>query len=218
MADANKEEMATLLELHSKRESWFAFESKRLTIWFQDEEVEKTLSTIGWRFRNYHLNIYQAFASFQHFADKKSTATVEIDGRYSRPERFDEFVNPAINIVQGDEVEANKYYRSFRDATSNWADLYNLVIEFQKALIDRYKLDSPYQASKHTDDGLLVSVARQVEKGVRWLLRLEQANKPAPKIKNSAESAPAPVEATVEDKQHGLLVRLAVKLESLLGR
>ncbi len=138
----------------SKRNNWFLFDSNRLCIWLNEpEEISEEFTKIRKLFAECSYNVLDC--------------TSELKRHFYR------LVQRKGELNDEDLVEAKRLLKAFEKIGDEWPVLEDEVLRLQKNLAGKYKSVEAEKPSASNDDGLLVSVARQVEKGVRWLLRLE---------------------------------------------
>jgi hypothetical protein len=154
----------TLWELEGKRKTWFDFDAKRLSIWFyESDQIGPTLALIGKRFHQYHIGIHKTSHSFKVLVEKFVHSKERLRNSQTDVYPFTDDDYPKLKLLRDEFIQAK----------DNWPTLDTLVLEFQKTLADKYKPEPANKQATLGNDGLLVWLARQVEKGVRWLLRLK---------------------------------------------
>lgn len=146
-----KEATWALLDLASVREPWFDFHAKRLSIWFDAEDkVEQNLSSIGAEFQEYHLSIVRTSSKIDSFFFQLSLRRGELTDK--------------------DIAESSQLRENFEKALEGRRELNAAVLILQKTLADRFKLSDFQSAS--SDGGILVEIARWLEKKLRYILLL----------------------------------------------
>lgn len=146
-----KEATRALHDLASVSEPWFDFHAKRLSIWFDaEDEVEQNLSSIGNKFQEYHLSIVRASGEIGSFFFHLSLRRGELTDK--------------------DIAESSQLRESFEKALEGRRELNAAVLTLQRTLANRFKFSDVQPVS--SDEGLLVKIARWLEKKLRWLLWL----------------------------------------------
>lgn len=146
-----KEATHALHGLASMTEPWFDFHAKRLSIWFDAEDkVEQSLSSIGDKFKEYHLSIVRASGKIDSFFFQLSLRRGELTDK--------------------DIAESSQLRENFEKVLEGRRELNAAVLTLQKTLADRFK-PSDFQSAS-LDGGLLVKIARWLEKKLRCILLL----------------------------------------------
>ncbi len=145
-------------DLEALRESvhsWLYHDVRRLNLWFTDSErLNAELAGLLRRFGGICNDLGYNFFNFRTF-------TYELENSLGTKTGL---------ITEGLVAEVKELQNAISKVMSEWATLNSDIASFQKTLTMRFHQPGT-SVDGRSKDGPLVSFARQIEKGVRWLLR-----------------------------------------------